>query len=109
MPLRLSPPDDRFVRVEPFKYLIQPVAIERDESSGRVTREIPGEVLTVFTAEDAQRAVTEFEATLAQLTEGSLNGKGTEGDGLQGGAGADRQAPGDQQEAGRGNPRRRRA
>jgi hypothetical protein len=58
------------MNVEPFKYLIQPVAIERDEESGRITREVPGEVLVVFCAEDAERAVTGFEAALKQLTEG---------------------------------------
>ena len=61
--------------IEPFKYLIQPVAIERDET-GRVIAERAGEVVTVFTAEDAARAVTEFEATLAQII--AQNGQGQE-------------------------------
>jgi hypothetical protein len=56
--------------IEPLKYLIQPIAYERDDETGRVLREMPGQVVTVFTAEDAARAVTEFEAALQQLQEG---------------------------------------
>jgi hypothetical protein len=56
--------------IEPLKYLIQPIAYERDDETGRVLREMPGPVVTVFTAEDAARAVTEFEAALQQLQEG---------------------------------------
>jgi hypothetical protein len=50
--------------IEPFKYIIQPVAIERDDG-GRVTREIPGEMVSVYNAEQAVEAITEFEQQLA--------------------------------------------
>jgi hypothetical protein len=53
--------------VEPFKYLIQAVAVERDDETGRIVKEHPAQVVTVFTAEDAARAVQEFEKTLAEM------------------------------------------
>lgn len=49
--------------VEPFKYLLQPVALERN-GTGRVLRELPAPVLTVYNAEQAAEAVREFEAQL---------------------------------------------
>lgn len=58
---------------EPFKYLIQPVAIERDEN-GQVRREIPGEVLSVYSLEQAVEAITTFEEQLKKLSERSENG-----------------------------------
>jgi hypothetical protein len=54
--------------IEPFKYLIQPVAIERDEN-GRILREIPGEILSVYSATQAETAIKEFETQLDQLNE----------------------------------------
>lgn len=54
--------------IEPFKYLIQPVAIERDDT-GRVTREMPGEVFNVFSAAQAAEAIVEFEAQIEKLNE----------------------------------------
>lgn len=59
--------------VEPFKWLLQPVCVERDES-GRVTREIPGEILQVFSAAQAVEAIDEFEAKLQEMV--TANGSG---------------------------------
>jgi len=53
--------------IEPYKYLLQPVAIERDQD-GRIVAERVAQVITVFNAEEAARAVIEFEASLAQMT-----------------------------------------
>jgi hypothetical protein len=55
--------------VEPFKYLLQPVAVERDDETGRIVKEHPAQVVTVFTAEDAARAVVEFEKALVEMTQ----------------------------------------
>lgn len=46
--------------IEPLKFLLQPVAYERDDETGRVVREIPAQVFTVFSAEEAAFAVNEF-------------------------------------------------
>jgi Ser/Thr protein kinase RdoA (MazF antagonist) len=54
--------------IEPLRYLIQPIAYERDDETGRVIREIPGQVVTVYTANQAADAVMEFENALKQLT-----------------------------------------
>ena len=59
--------------VEPLKYLLQPVAYERDDETGRVIREIPGQVVTVYTADQAAQAVLEFEAALQQIQEEASN------------------------------------
>jgi hypothetical protein len=61
------------MKIEPFKYMIQPVAIERDDA-GQVRREIPGEVLNVYSLAQAMEAITAFEQQLKQMTEGSDNG-----------------------------------
>lgn len=58
--------------IEPLKFLIQPVAYERDDETGRVLREMPGQVVTVFSAEQAAEAVTLFERELRELV--SANG-----------------------------------
>ena len=55
--------------IEPMKYLIQPVAVERDPDTGRITREIPGEVITVYNAAQAAEAIVEFEAQLERLNQ----------------------------------------
>jgi hypothetical protein len=55
--------------IEPLKYLLQPIAYERDDETGRVLREIPGQVITVYTANQAADAVMEFEAALKTLTQ----------------------------------------
>lgn len=65
--------------IEAYKWLIQPIAIERDDETGRVTRELPGQVVTVFTADDAARAVTEFEAAIQQLQEGASDASNGDG------------------------------
>jgi hypothetical protein len=54
--------------IEPFKYLIQPVAIERDES-GRITGEKPAQVLVVYSAAEAVTAIEQFEQELHRLNE----------------------------------------
>jgi hypothetical protein len=59
--------------IEPFKYLIQAVCVERDES-GRIVAEKTGEILHVYSAAQAVEAITEFEAQLERL------GKEKEGD-----------------------------
>lgn len=61
--------------IEPLKYLIQPVAYERDDESGRVLRELPGETIVVFSAEQAASAIEQFEANLVEL-QASMNGTG---------------------------------
>lgn len=53
--------------IEPFKYLVQPVAVERDDN-GRVVREMPAEVVSVYSAEQAVQAITEFESTLEEMS-----------------------------------------
>jgi hypothetical protein len=60
--------------VEPFKYLLQPVAVERDDKTGRIIREMPGEVIAVFSASQAVEAIAEFEKQIVQLTERNENG-----------------------------------
>jgi hypothetical protein len=52
--------------IERLKFLLQPVAIERDDD-GKIVREMPAEVITVYSAEQAALAVTEFEAALAEM------------------------------------------
>lgn len=59
--------------VEPFKYMIQPVAIERDDA-GQIRREIPGEVVSVYSLTQAIEAITMFEEQLKQMTQRSDNG-----------------------------------
>jgi len=65
--------------IEPFKYLIQPVAIERGED-GRITRELPGETLSVFNVDDAVKLITEFERLISEQQTGEVseNGRGRE-------------------------------
>lgn len=60
--------------VEPFKYLIQPVALERGED-GKVLRERPAEVISVYSADQAVQAITEFEQQILELQKPS-NGDG---------------------------------
>jgi hypothetical protein len=55
--------------IEPFKYLIQPVALERDEG-GQIKREVPGEVISVYSVAQAMEAITEFETLIEQQREG---------------------------------------
>jgi len=55
--------------IEPLKYLIQPVAYERDVETGRVIREMPGETITVFSADQAMTAILEFERQVERIQE----------------------------------------
>lgn len=57
--------------IEPFKYLIQPVAVERGEN-GRVVREMPGEVIAVYNADQAVEAIREFEKTITEDQTGNI-------------------------------------
>jgi hypothetical protein len=61
--------------IEPLKYLLTPVAYERDDETGRVLREMPGETVTVYSAEQAKEAIEQFEAKLSELV-ASQNGAG---------------------------------
>jgi hypothetical protein len=49
--------------IEPFKYLIQPVAVERDEA-GRIVAERPAQTLAVYSAAEAVQAIEQFEQEL---------------------------------------------
>lgn len=62
--------------VEPFKYLLQPVALERN-GSGRVVQEIPASVLTVYSAEQAADAIRAFEEQIVNHEEGAAVNKTT--------------------------------
>lgn len=55
--------------LEPLKYLIQCVAIERDPLTQRVVREVPAETISVFSAEEAHEKITQFEHELRNLNE----------------------------------------
>jgi len=59
--------------LEPLKYLVQPVAVERDDRTGRLTREVPAAVLTVYDADQAADVIHSFEASLHGLA-ADLNG-----------------------------------
>jgi len=59
--------------IEPFKYLIQPVAVERDET-GRIVRELPGEVATVYGVAEAIACVEQFERAISEMDGGEMNG-----------------------------------
>jgi hypothetical protein len=56
--------------LEPFKYIVQPVALERDED-GKVVREVPAEPVSAYSVEQVLELVRAFED---QLT-ASQNGK----------------------------------
>lgn len=57
--------------IEPFKYLIQPVAIERSEE-GVIVREIPAETIAVYSLEQATQAIETFEANLIAQQNGAV-------------------------------------
>lgn len=75
--------------LEPFKYMIQCVAIERDEQ-GQIVREVPAETQSAYRVEQAQEIITKFQQEIArlnsegqpQLQGGMPDGNGT-GDGNQ--------------------------
>lgn len=50
--------------IRPFKYLLQPVAVEQDDETGRLLRELPAEPVTVYNGEQALKAIEEFEMQL---------------------------------------------
>jgi len=90
--------------LEPLKYLIQSVAIERD--GDRIVAERVAQVVTVFNAEQAVQAIHEFEQQIEQINREAGNGRVEEGHGLQGGPEPDRRQAGDLEEAGGGHSRR---
>jgi len=55
--------------LETLKYLIQPVAIERDEN-GRILREVPGETKSAYSLEQIQQLVAEFEQAIVNANQG---------------------------------------
>lgn len=65
--------------IKPFKYLIQPVALEFD--GDRIVREVPAETVTVYDSEQARDAIEQFVAKLSELVanqgEPAANGTGT--------------------------------
>lgn len=61
--------------IEPLKYLLQPVAYERDNETGRVLREIPAETVVVYSAEQAAAAIEKFENGLVEA-QAAMNGAG---------------------------------
>jgi hypothetical protein len=54
--------------LEPFKYLIQPVAIDRDQD-GNIIREVAGETVAVYSLQQATALIERFELELAAQTE----------------------------------------
>jgi len=52
--------------LEPFKYLLQPVALERDQD-GQIIREVPGETMHLYTLEQLAGAVEQWETQLGRL------------------------------------------
>jgi len=65
--------------IERFKYIIQAVAIERDDSTGEIIREIPAQPVNAYNINQAVQVMSEFEHRL-QPQGGEVNGNGT-GDG----------------------------
>lgn len=59
--------------VEPFKYLIQPVAVERGDD-GRVLREVPAEVIAVYNQDQAVEAILGFEKHLLEQSQNGASG-----------------------------------
>jgi hypothetical protein len=66
--------------IEPFKYLIQPVAVERGED-GRIVREIIGETVSVYNIDKAVELIREFEEQINNLEQEPSNGSGRLTDG----------------------------
>lgn len=68
--------------VRPFKYLLQAVAIEVDDDTGKLVREVYSETVTVYDAEQAAKAITEIEEQIAaagvETAAGETNGVATE-------------------------------
>jgi len=66
--------------LEPFKYIVQCVAIERDEQ-GNVVREVPAEAQNAYQTEHINEIIRKFQEEIARLnrqspqsSEGSENG-----------------------------------
>ena len=61
---------------EPFKYVVQCVAIERDEQ-GNVVREMPAEPANTYNIDQIQALIQKFHEELANMNAGgSANGNG---------------------------------
>jgi len=52
--------------LEVLKFLIQPVAIERD-ANGKIIREVPGDVISIFDPAKAEEAMRGFEMQIRNL------------------------------------------
>ena len=63
--------------IEPFKYLLQPVAIERNDE-GRIVREMPGEVIAVYSREQAVEAIEMFENKLKEIQDAGSGSNGAQ-------------------------------
>jgi len=98
--------------LRPYKFLIVSVVQQVDEEGTVLAEASTEEPDVCFGIRGLINYAENFDQILAareaQMNGGMSNGKGEEGDGLQGGAVADRQAAGDQQGSRRGDPRRRR-
>jgi len=69
--------------LEPLKYLIQPVAIERDTDTGRIVREVPAETMTVYSVEEAAALIVKFESDIGEFNSREGGGENA-GDGNNG-------------------------
>lgn len=58
--------------IRPFKYLLQAVAVEQDDETGRLTREIPSEPVVVYSAEQAAETILEIERGIAAMGNGQV-------------------------------------
>src|SRR5262245_53313643 len=101
----LSQPELRQLMLEPFKYLIQCVAVERDED-GRIVAERYTEPQTAYLPNTLMEIAHNFEQELERMNKEARDGEGEARDGVQGGPVPDRQEAGNLQEARRGHSRR---
>lgn len=58
--------------IRPFKYLLQAVAVEVDNDSGRLLREIPAEPVTVYSAEQAVEVIEGIEKQIVAMNNGKV-------------------------------------
>jgi hypothetical protein len=56
--------------IEPFKYILQIVALERDDETGKIVREVPSEPFVAYAPEQIINAVLKFEDQIVQQREG---------------------------------------
>jgi hypothetical protein len=58
--------------IEPFKYMIQPIAIERD-ADGNIVREIPAEIVSAYSLAQAAELIGKFEEQLKASQNGGVS------------------------------------